>query len=159
MLIFWKTVENHLERIKAKIDQADEDSYIKSLQSLSIYDRALWGTVVLQIEVENGGFDQFFWNIEDERFYKIIRDSLMHIHALSFLEIYDKAYKLIEPHLALMHTWQGENDRFDKYKPLLKETGLYEKFRELSSIFYNQKPNLDELRKKYFKRNKKYLKV
>ena len=157
-MFFGKKIESVIKEIGSKIDQSDEDSYVESLLKLPCHERALLGTIILQIEVENGGFDQFFWNLEDERFYKIVRDSLILIHALSFLELYDQAYNMIKPHLNDMHAWQGENDRFEKFKPMLIENGLYKKFRNLSSSFYQLNPNLDKLRRDFYRRNKKLFK-
>ena len=115
------------------------------MRQLPAPQRHIWATWVLQCEIENGGFAQYFWNMEDEGFYDEADAGLVALGASGHLDLLREAIELIRPHLDAMHSWQGANDRFSKYKPLLKKTGIYEKFSSLDKKFYNLKPSLADL--------------
>ncbi|MGO8931618.1 MAG: hypothetical protein ACLQU3_32595 [Limisphaerales bacterium] len=58
-----------MDAIAAKLDQTNEQKYSASLRALPGSERALWSTFIVQCEVENGGFAQYFWKMESEGFY------------------------------------------------------------------------------------------
>ena len=142
-----------MERIQARLARRNEDEYLRSLRALPEPHRSLWSTWVVQCDVENGGFAQYFWNIEAEGFYEEAESGFTALGASGHLEVFRKARALITPHLAVMHTWQGANDRFSKYKPLLRRQGLYDQFLKLDGQFYDLRPSLADLREHYISAN------
>jgi hypothetical protein len=142
-----------MERIQSRLVRQPEEEYLRGLRALPEPHRSLWSTWMVQCEVENGGFAQYFWNIEAEGFYDEAERGFAALAALGHLEIFRLARGLITPHLPLMHTWQGANDRFSKYKPLLKREGLYNQFMKLDGQFYDLQPSLPDLRQQCISAN------
>lgn len=140
-----------MDAIQSRLAQHNQEECLASLCQLPAPQRHIWATWVLQCEVENGGFAQYFWNIEPEGFYEEADIGLAALGASRHLEIFREALALIRPHLTAMHAWQGANDRYSKYKPLLKETGIYERFSSLDSRFYDLKPTLADLREGFIR--------
>jgi hypothetical protein len=144
-------VDEVMSAIKSRLTQHNEEEYLASLQQLPAPQRHVWASWIVQCEVENGGFAQYFWNIENEGFYGEAETGFEALGATGHLKLFREALTLIQPHLKVMHSWQGANDRFSKYKPLLKETGIYEKFSSLDGKFDRLQPSLEELRESYIK--------
>ena len=142
-----------MERIQARLVRRNEEEYLLSLRALPEPHRSLWSTWIVQCEVENGGFAQYFWNIEADGFYDGAESGFTALAASGHLEIFRNARALITPHLPVMHGWQGANDRFSKYKPLLKRQGLYDQFLKLDGQFYDLRPSLPDLRQHYISAN------
>jgi len=146
-------VEAVMGRIQERLVRRNEEEYLGSLRALPEPHRTLWSTWMVQCEVENGGFAQYFWNMEAEGFYDEAERGFTALAASGHLEIFRRARGLITPHLPVMHTWQGANDRFSKYKPLLKKEGLYGQFLKLDGQFYDLRPSLPDLRQQYVSAN------
>jgi hypothetical protein len=135
--------------IGRKLDQTTEQKYLTSLRNLSRGEHALWFTFIVQCEVENGGFAQYFWNMESEEFYGEAAQGFAELGATQHLAVFNEALRLISPHLPAMHAMQGPEDRFKKYKPLLKKTGLYDLLTRLDARFYELRPSIADLRERY----------
>jgi hypothetical protein len=146
-------VEAVMQRIQARLVRRTEEEYLRSLRALPEPHRSLWSTWIVQCEVENGGFAQYFWNIESEGFYDEAEGGFAALSAPEHLEIFRRARGLVTPHLPVMHTWQGADDRFSKYKPMLKREGLYDQFLRLDGQFYDLRPSLPDLRQQYISAN------
>jgi hypothetical protein len=146
-------VEAVMECIQARLVRRPEEEYLRSLRALPEAHRNLWSTWVVQCEVENGGFAQYFWNIEVEGFYDEAEHGFSALAASRHLEIFRRARGLITPHLLVMHTWQGASDRFSKYKPLLQREGLYNQFLKLDGQFFELRPSLADLWQLYISAN------
>jgi hypothetical protein len=146
-------VEAAMERIQVRLNRRTEEEYLLSLHALPKPHRSLWSTWVVQCEVENGGFAQYFWNIEAEGFYDEAERGFTALAASGHLQIFQQARGLITPHLPVMHTWQGANDRFSKYKPLLKREGVHDQLLKLDGEFYDLRPSLLDLRQQYISAN------
>jgi CRISPR/Cas system endoribonuclease Cas6 (RAMP superfamily) len=107
----------------------------------------------MQQTVENGGFKQYFWNYEDTRFYDELRQGLQELNATAHLNVFERAFSLIQPHLTAMRQMHDLNDYFSKYKPLLKSDGTSDKLLNLDAEFYDLRPTLTQIRVGYMKRN------
>lgn len=142
-----------MERIQSRLVRRPEEEYLRSLRALPEPHRSLWSTWIVQCEVDNGGFAQYFWNIEAEGFYDEAEHGFNALAASRHLEIFRLARRLITPHLPVMHTWQGADDRFSKYKPLLNRESLYDQFLRLDGQFYDLRPSLSDLRQHYISAN------
>jgi hypothetical protein len=139
-------VDKVMDAIESQLTQGNQEECLASLRQMPASQRHVWAAWVLQREVENGGFAQFFWNIEPEGFYDEVDAGLVALGASGHLDLFREALVLIKPHLVVMHSWQGANDRFSKYKPFLKETSIYERFSDLNGKFYDLQPSLEDLR-------------
>lgn len=146
-------VESIMARIQSRLLRRNKDEYLQSLSALPEVHRSLWSTWIVQCEVENGGFAQYFWNIEAEGFYDLAESGFIALGATEPLEIFRNARKLITPHLRLMRTWQGSDDRFTKYKPLLKKEGISNRFYSLDEQFFSLKPPFSKVRERYIEAN------
>ena len=146
-----RTLHQELADIFRNVDTQDEQAHLTSLRKLGSRQRAAWVVSCLKCEIDNGGFAQYFWNIEDEQFYEEAKSGLAQVGATEHLSIFSAAYDLIQPHLARMHTWQGPDDRFTKYKPFLKESGLYERLQGLDGRFYDQTPDINAILARFLK--------
>ena len=142
-----------MERIQARLARGNEEEYLRSLRALPEPHRSLWSSWIVQCKVENGGFAQYFWNIEAEGFYDEAENGFTALAASGHLAIFRSARALVTPHLSVMHGWQGANDRFSKYKPLLKRAGLYDRFMKLEGQFYDLRPSLPDLRQHHISAN------
>lgn len=140
-----------LDMLNTRLDHTSEKRYLESLRSLSLGQRAIYSTWIVQCEVENGGFAQYFWNMEEEGFYDEAIIGFAHLEATAHLKIFEEALESIRPHLQNMHKMQGTQDRFTLYKPLLQREDLYDKFIELDCKFYDLRPSLEEIRLEYIK--------
>lgn len=144
-------VDEVMDAIQSRLTRSSEAEHLASLRLLPDPQRHVWATWILQCEVENGGFAQYFWNMEAEGFYDETDAGLAALGASAHLALFREALALIRPHLTVMHSWQGATDRFSKYKPLLKETGIYERFSSLDGKFYDLQPSLPNLRERFIR--------
>ncbi len=147
-------VETVMSRIHDAIGGTNETERLVSLQKLPKAARVAWATWIVQCEVENGGFAQYFWNMESEGYYAEALAGFDEMGATRQREIFATAWDLIKPQLPIMHTMQGPSDRFARYKPLLVKEGLATKLGELDSAFYHASPSLEEIRAKYLAAHK-----
>lgn len=135
------------------VGSGEESAVIESLMLQPTALRALWSSAVMQQTVENGGFKQYFWNYQDTRFYDELRRGLRELNAVEHLEVFERAFGLIRPHLSAMLQMQDLNDYFSKYKPLLKSDGTSDKLLKLDAEFYDLRPTLTRIRVMYLKQN------
>ena len=142
-------VEDVVPRIYEGVSTADESQYLAGLRRLSKGPRSVMATRIVLLEVNNGGFAQYFWNMEDEGFYDEALMGFVELGAEEHRRIFVNALKLITPFLELMHTMQGADDRYGKYKPLLQKEGVYDKLMELDGQFYDVRPSLTKLQAQY----------
>lgn len=147
-----------MEDIERCLTRSTEKQYLESLRALPQGRRALYSTWIVQCEVENGGFAQYFWNIEEEGFYDEAIKGFEIIGATTHLDLFTEALSLIRPFLPRMHAMQGPKDRFDVYKPMLMKEGLTPKIMALDSRFYQAKPSLSEVRIKYIRQHPETMK-
>ena len=141
--------ESVIEKIDRSLTHSTEKQCLESLRALPEGKRAVFSTWIVQCEVENGGFAQYFWNIEEEGFYDEANHGFKTIKADIHLAIFIEALDVIRPYLSQMHTMQGPKDRFEIYKPMLIKEGLADKLWALDNRFYETKPSLSEIRCRY----------
>ena len=146
-----QTLGQSIRDISRRIDTSSEDAHLKCLENLHTKERAAWAVWILKCEVENGGFAQYFWNFENEAFYTEASRGLLTIGATKHATLLNSALDLIKRHLEVMHTWQGSNDRFEKYKPHLQQTGILDQFLKLDGEFYDFKPSIACLLSRFLK--------
>lgn len=135
-------LEEVVSQLYKELEAMGEAGRLAKLRQLPSGPRAILATWTLLWEVNNGGFAQYFWNQEEEGLYDEALAGLERIGADRHRQILAEALELIRPQLASMHTMQGPDDRFGKYKPMLEETGLYDKLQKLDSQFYDVRPSL-----------------
>ncbi len=142
-----------MERIQARLIYRPEEEYLRTLVALPETHRSLWSTWIVQCEVDNGGFAQYFWNIKLDGFYDEAESGFARLAASRHLEIFRRARAIITPHLPVMRTWQGVNDRWSKYKRFLERKGVYDQLSRINSQFDDLRPSLPDLRVKYISAN------
>jgi hypothetical protein len=146
-------VDSVMESIQTRLKFQNQIEYLLKLRELPKPHRSLWATWIVQCEVDDGGFNQYFWNMEAEGFYDEAELGFTELGAIKHLRIFKSARTLIMPHLQVMHTWQNANDRFSKYKPLLNKEGIEDRFSKLEIRLDHVRPTLPEIRKIYINAN------
>ena len=119
------------------------------ITSLSPGLRAVYSTSLLEDEVNNGGFNQFYWNSSGQ-FAKESEDGLALIGAKEHLELMREANKIHEQ----------EKPVFEKYKKIGTSEAFSKsygatKLNTLDDKFYKMKESLSELRIKYIRTHPK----
>lgn len=111
--------------------------------------RALLATSRLEMEVGNGGFKQYFWNVEDREMHQEARRGLKVIGAERHLAIFEAAEEVVRPHFAAMRKMQVNKDYFTKYKPLLAKHQADRKLSKQGDQFWEAKPTLAQMQLAY----------
>ena len=120
------------EKLNEKSDFGSDPS------SLNDKEKVFMSMALLEQEVNNGGFDQFFLNLES-KYNDILVSSAEAIKAYDIAEICKKALAVYAEH--------SEQD------DVIEELGEYD------DAFYKSKDPISELCVKYAKENKKYFKI
>jgi len=122
-------------------------NYGDNIEKLSKAESAFWLVSLLQGQVGNGGFVQFFFNSSGEFAHEIV-EALCEIGAVRTLHIYKKVIEavggIVPKALAERENWY-ENTITDEVGTTLGEFDL---------LFYKDPDNLDELCYKYILDNK-----
>ena len=116
----------------------DKSDYGSDLSSLNDKEKVFMSMALLVQEVNNGGFDQYFFNIGN-RYNDILVSSAKAIKAYDIAEICKKALAVYEEH--------SEQD------------DIIEELNEYDNAFYESKDAICELCVKYAKENKKYFEL
>ena len=107
------------------------------LSKLNDKEKVFMSMALLEQEVNNGGFDQFFFNLEG-KYNDILVSSAEAIKAYDIAEICKKALAVYAEHA--------------------EQEGIDEELNEYDEAFYKSKDSISELCVKYAKENKKYFK-
>lgn len=111
--------------------------------------RALLATSNLEMEVGNGGFKQYFWNVEEREMHQEARRGMKVIGAERHLAIFEAAEEVVRPHFAAMRKMKVFKDYFTKYKPLLAKHQAERKLSKLGDRFWDTKPTLAQMQLAY----------
>ncbi len=125
------------------------NEYIAFFNNLPHPQRTLWATWILQLEIDNGGHSQYFYNLHDDSYLDRCVDGLDELNAKKILKILKDALKLIEvckDELTSSNNWQEWIKVLDKYK-------LREKLWRLDEDFFRQKADYYELQKVYIEKH------
>lgn len=114
-----------------------KSNYGTNRDALNDYEKVVWVVLRLEMEVNNGGFDQFFFNTDD-RWNDILVSSMKAIKAWNVAELCEKAIAIEAKQLDL-----------DEQLELLNEC---------DNAFYDSTDNLTALSLQYAKENKKHFK-
>ncbi len=121
----------------------------KNLESLNEYEKNVLYLEMLEGQVNNGGFDQYFFNSSGE-YSQETSNALQEIGALKMLEILEQAIKVF-PSLPIP---KDTETRRELMQDLPKE--INQKLNELDQNFYVNAENSENLVIEYVKKNKKY---
>jgi hypothetical protein len=144
-----KLEQTIIDNIFSKIETIDsyEDQY-EVIKSLSRGRQAIFATWVLEAEVNNGGFNQYFYNFASSGQYaEEARDGFRHINAIKHSELTQKAMNIV----------LKDAKRLSKFKDSTLESfsESYENnpLNPLDSEFYtlNQFEDTSKLRIKYIR--------
>jgi len=133
-----------IDFITSKFNKDFSNEY-EIVTSLSPGLKAVYSTWILEAEVNNGGFNQFYWN-SSGRFAKEAEDGLFLIGALSFLKLMKEANKIYEQEKPRMQEFKDKGT-IEAFSESYKET----KLNELDDKFYKLTENLSALRIKYIR--------
>jgi len=107
--------------------------------------RMVWGTMLLDNEVNNGGFDQFFWNTMD-RHTEVAIDGLQLIGAVRQAELVRQAHEVFVEHDDELRSYR-DRDAFDAYA---KPDSHGDLWCTLDAEYY-ERSDLDRLRVAYIR--------
>ena len=130
-------------------EEYGSEDYIDFFKNLPDKQRKMWATWIYQMEVENGGHSQYFFNLQDESYLAFCLDGLNDMKAGKIFSILDKALRLAKNHVDELNTskkWEDWIDVLDQYNLRKKLWKLDEKFFDLKADFY-------DLRKSYIQQN------
>ncbi len=120
------------EKLNKKSDYGSDPS------SLNDKEKVFMSMALLEQEVNNGGFDQYFLNLEG-KYNDILVSSAEAIKAYDIAEICKKALAVYAEHS--------------------EQEGIIEELSEYDDAFYKSKDPISELCVKYAKENKKYFEI
>jgi hypothetical protein len=125
----------------------DYENYLKLLNSNPKGFQIIFSTWVLEVEVNNGGFNQFFYN-NDLNLAKLAYESFIIIEAKRTAEIVKEAIEI----------FNNEKETISKYKEKRTMEAFMESYKEtklnsVDSKFYNSADNLSKLRIKFIRLN------
>ena len=143
-----KLLETVYENVVKKLSKNSDEEY-ESLMKLSKSEQAIYIIWALEGEVNNGGYNQFYFN-SSGKFAELTPNALKLIGATKFAELTEKANRIYET----------ENDKITKH-----QDGTIEGFsksydenplNELDDEFYKlyDKENLQNLQIEYIRKNK-----
>ena len=143
-----KLLQTIFDNIETNFEEGEQYTLDK-ISKLTKGQQAIFSIWILQAEVNNGGFNQFYYNSSNQ-FSEMARDGLDFIGATKFSEIVKKANK----------TYSEIKDELDS-----KNDGTIESFsksyegnplNDLDNIFYEleESENLDSLQIEFIRKNK-----
>lgn len=145
----WK-IEDKTEFIFALSDRVFEKcQYGDNMSALSEPERIFFITQSVEMEVNNGGFEQFFFN-SSGNFSNEIVDAFNKIGAIKTAEICQKAISAFGTEIP-----KNRAKRQDLMASL-EDSGICDIFYECDIDFYDYPDNLDELNYEYILKNKDY---
>jgi len=128
---------------------ATKDEYFRFFDNLPRPQKAIWSTWILQLEVDNGGFEQFFYNLWDDLLLSYCMEGLAEISAHKILYLLRKAINLVED----CRTELDSTTKYEDWLNILKCHGVENKLYQLDNKFYQCKKEYYELRKRYIRDN------
>ena len=146
-------IEDDVDFVGAVIDEIwalpwpeDQDEYVAYFKALPHPQRVIWATWVLQAEVDNGGFGQYFANIDHDCFIDEAIDGLTALGATDHREILEKVTAYRREHADEI----GPSPTFDQYHEIMGVAALDRAFGEnIGFRFINKNDELYALRRKY----------
>lgn len=126
----------------------DYEREYESVNKLNKSKQAIYKIWMLEAEVNNGGFNQFYYNSSGQ-FYKELPESLKLIGASKFAQLVEKANNIYEENFETIT--ESQDGSLEGFSESYKENPLDEfddKFYELDS-----EENLEELQIKYIRNN------
>ena len=117
---------------------SDKSDFGSDLSKLNDKEKVFMSMALLEQEVNNGGFDQYFLNLEG-KYNDILVSSAEAIKAYDIAKICQKALAVYAEHS--------------------KQDGIIEELSEYDNAFYESKDAISELCVQYAKKNKKYFEL
>ena len=117
---------------------SDKSDFGSDLSKLNDKEKVFMSMALLEQEVNNGGFDQYFLNLEG-KYNDILVSSAEAIKAYDIAKICQKALAVYAEHS--------------------KQDGIIEELSEYDDAFYESKDAISELCVQYAKKNKKYFEL
>lgn len=134
-------------------DKLQSGAYNKQYETVTSWNKsrqAIYMICQLEAEVNNGGYDQFYFN-NSGLFYKYLPDALKLIGATKFVDLTERANNAFEKEkLKIDEHPDGITEGFNKY---IENLPLY-KF-DIEFYKLNQNKNLQQLQINYIRKNKK----
>lgn len=129
-------------------EKSPERDFDEFLRELPHPWRAVYSTLMLQYEVDNGGFHQFFWN-SDGSWNSETREDLVSIDALPVLSLFDKAVTVFETRCDLVLK-ESSGNSWDAFTSGYEENPLS----DLDEQFYELPKSIDSYLGEFIQQNK-----
>lgn len=148
------TIEDDVDFVGTVIDdiwrmswpgEQGSDEYVAFFKSLPSEKRLIWATWRLQGEVDNGGFGQYFTNIEDDCYVEEALAGFTTLGATEHRQMLQQVIEYREEHadeIAKAREW-------DDYVKIMGVVPLNEALDNVTFRFINRNPELYALRRKY----------
>lgn len=126
----WKTVLSSL---------AGARNYTAAVRHLPLHWRAVYTTIHLEAEVQNGGHHQYFWNGEGELNDELSHD-LRYIHALPFADLFAAALQVyketdhVSDKLECENSWEGFTAAYGEDRMAYLDNAFYKQPKSLASF-------------------------
>ncbi len=130
-------------------DICEKCNYGDSMEKLNEHERVFFVTQLLEGEVNNGGFSQFFYNSSGNSSNEIV-DSFTKIGALKIAKICEKAVSVFGGHIP--------NDR-DEREDLLDSLDCDDILDECDDAFYKYPDDLEKLTITYITNHADYFQI
>lgn len=126
-------------------EDQESDEYVAFFKSLSPKKRLIWSTWRLQGEVDNGGFGQYFTNIEDDCYIGEALDGLTTLGATEHRNMLEQVIKYRDEHAEEIANAKDWNE----YAKVMGVVPLNQALDNISFRFINKNPELYAMRRKY----------
>jgi hypothetical protein len=120
---------------------------LENIDNLTKPEKTFLYVEILEAEINNGGFDQFFYNSSGDYAYEALQ-SLNEVGAKKTANLISEAYKMF-PKNPIPKQVESRQILLEKVS---KETS--EKWNELEDMFYKQDENIQKLLLEYVRKNK-----
>ncbi len=141
-----KLEQTIIDYISSKFNEDYSNDY-QIVTSLSPGLKAVYSTWILEAEVNNGGFNQFYWNSSGQ-FAKEAEAGLSLIGASEHFELMKAANEIHEKEKEKMQKYKDQGT-LNAFSESYKET----KLNTIDDKFYDLREDLSELRIKYIRSN------
>jgi len=147
------TIEDDVEFVGTVIDdiwamdwpEERGEDYVLFFKSLPTEQRVIWATWRVQGEVDNGGFGQYFTNIEDDCYIDEALAGLTTLGANEHRSMLEQVIKYRDQHTEEI----AEAKDWDEYVKIMGVVPLNRALNDITSRFTRLNPELYKLRREY----------
>jgi hypothetical protein len=138
------------EQVVAALDEmpGDEQSNVLSLPQ---HWRAIYTATILDMEVKNGGFHQFFWNTEG-KLNEVTMQDLEFLRATEVHKLFGRAAAIYSGHDYINEKESGGNT-WERFATAFRVGYQEERFEELDNEYFEYELDINELIGRFIKQH------